>query len=78
MEKRREYYRIVNTKSGKKFLYVDNNRVFANALAFTSEVRYWLYDNEDGTKRYSFVWSERLEEIAELLIKIHEESLELR
>lgn len=71
-----KYYRIYTNKKGIRLLQT-NKKILADAIRFTTEAYVHKFNNPDGSTTYSFEWSERLQEIAEELVRLHEESLRL-
>lgn len=72
-----KYYKVITNRKGKK-LFQTKKQVLARALQFTTEQEFFIFDCEDGKKLYSFEYTERIEEIAKMLIELHEESLKLK
>ena len=73
----RTYYRVVKNKYGKTFIHTRIKRL-ADAISFCTEVDYHVFDNADGSKTYSFLFSEHLEQMVKQLIQFHEESLQIK
>ena len=71
-----KYYRIYTNKKGMRVLQT-NKKILADAIRFASEAYVHKFNNPDGSITYSFEWSERIEEIAKELVRLHEESLRL-
>ena len=72
---RTKYYKIYVNKKGMKVLQTKNSAL-AKAIMFATEEYCMKFDNADGTKVFSFTWSQRLQDIADQIIEWHKESLE--
>lgn len=72
-----KYYRIYTNKRGMRVLQT-NKKMLADAIRFTTEAYVHKFNNPDGSITYSFEWNPRLQEIAEELVRLHEESLKLK
>ena len=74
---RTEFYKVYINKKGMKVLQTKNSAL-ARAIMFATEEYCMKFDNADGTKVYSFTWSQRLQDIADQIIEWHKESLEMK
>ena len=74
---RTEFYKVYINKKGMKVLQTKNSAL-AKAIMFATEEYCFKFDNADGTKVYSFTWSQRLQDIADQMIEWHKESLEMK
>lgn len=70
------YFKIMVNKSGRRVL-ITKKKILADALAFTTELKVWIFNNEDGSKTYSIDCDERVEKIAMQLCQWHSEALRL-
>ena len=74
---RTKFYKVYRNKHGMLVLQTKNSAL-ARAIMFATEEYCMKFDNADGTKIYSFTWSQRLQDIADQIIEWHEESLEMK
>ena len=74
---RTEFYKVYINKKGMKVLQTKNSAL-AKAIMFATEEYCMKFDNADGTKVFSFTWSQRLQDIADQIIVWHQESLEMK
>ena len=74
---RTKFYKVYRNHRGMKVLQTKNSAL-ARAIMFTTEEYCFKFDNADGTKVFSFTWSQRLQDIADQIIEWHEESLEMK
>lgn len=74
---RNKFYKTYVNKKGMKVLQTKNSAL-ARAIMFTTEEYCMKFDNADGTKVFSFTWSQRLQDITDQIIAWHEESLEMK
>lgn len=74
---RNKFYKTYVNKKGMKVLQTKNSAL-ARAIMFATEEYCFKFDNADGTKVFSFTWSQRLQDITDQIIVWHEESLEMK
>ena len=68
------YYKIMTNRRGRRVL-ITKKKILANSLSFATELKVYIFDDEDGTKIYSIDCDERVEKIAEQLCQWHKEAL---
>ena len=71
---RNKFYKTYVNRKGMKVLQTKNSAL-ARAIMFATEEYCFKFDNADGSKVYSFTWSQRLQDITDQIIAWHEESL---
>lgn len=74
---RTKFYKVYRNRKGEKVLQTKNSAL-ARALMFATEEYCMKFNNEDGSKTFSFTWSQRLQDIADQIIAWHEESMDVK